>query len=180
MRNIIIFGPAGAGKTTVAKMIKEMEPETVILSLGSQIKQICRDLKYDDKTNRELQQGVGQGMRGIFGDRVWCEYLHDRHRAMINSIASVAVIDDGRQMSELEYWVDKGFYPLGVVADADIRARRLLNRDGYDQANRFKNETEVSADMIAHRRCAATIRNERSLVELENTVDRFLVGLKNV
>jgi len=167
MKNIIIFGPAGAGKTTVAKMIHESESITKIVSLGAKIKNICRELKYDpEKSDRELQQGVGQGMRGIFGDTVWCEFLWDSFsRRGINLI-----IDDGRQMSELKFWIDKGFIPVGINADIDTRADRLLARDGYDQRDRLTHETEITAEQIAEDCCRFYIRNDGTLEELQRQV----------
>jgi len=184
LRNIILFGPAGAGKTTVANMIigvlrdKSEETRVIKVSQGNKIKVICNDLKYNNKKEkRELQQAVGQEMRRIFGNDVWCEVTKKEIVQVKNMLGlgmaedrAMFVIDDGRQHNEYDFWTKERFLAVGVIADLETRAKRLLERDGYDQKGNLRFENEITADDIAREKCQYLIRNEGTMEDLRELV----------
>lgn len=171
MKNIIIFGQMGAGKTTVAKMIckfayEKYAYEYKIASLGSEIKEITK--KYGQGTRRENQL-VGQAFREIFGKDIWNERLFNKI-----SKEQQIVIDDARQLNELCFWENLNFFPVAVIADKEIRAERLKKRDGYQQNIYMEHPTEKSAEYIAQTACKYVIENNGSIEELEQKVKYFL------
>ena len=179
MKNIIVFGPAGAGKTTVADMITlGLNCRVITISQGNKIKEICGDLRYNsDHTNRELCQGVGQDMRRIFGPDVWCEYLLrkiDAIRQDNKTEKIIFIIDDGRQHNEYDFWINESFVAVGVVASLETRARRLLKRDGYDQVKQMGFENEITAEAIAKDKCKYMIHNEGTMDELREMVGQMI------
>lgn len=147
--NIIIFGQMGAGKDTVAKLIEALLPDTFFLryGLGDSIRATVNATAPEAEDKRALYQKYGQSMREIFGENYWSETLLARMQAVENTEdAPVSfLIPDGRQMDELEFWSARGFLTIGVKADDEVRATRLMARDGVDQRHRFAHETEVSA-----------------------------------
>lgn len=182
MKNIILFGPAGAGKTTAAMMIIDFASKkgihAVRLSQGDKIKKICAELKYStDKEDRELQQIIGQEMRRIFGIDVWCNYLKNKINSFYTTYflkPDAIIIDDGRQVNEFNFWGEQEFIQVGIIADLETRIRRLLDRDGYDQRDRLQFENEITADYIAREKCWDIIRNEGTMDELRVNVRALL------
>jgi dephospho-CoA kinase len=169
LKNAIIFGPLGAGKTTLAGMLLNIHCELTgefgrIYSLGKKLKEIVDELK-GKKGNRKEYQETGQFFRKLLGDDVWNECAF---QTMKEKQIYPAIIDDGRQRAEFEYWEKKGFVQIGVVAPADVRARRVEERDGYCQTDRFNHEVEIQAEMIAYE-CDIVVCNYGN--SLENLYD---------
>lgn len=200
MRNIIFFGPAGAGKTTAAEMmIREIDKKIVNyrggrnvgrtmkqvyvfkVPLGSKIKKISKELMYAggiEQEDRTAYQSVGQEMRRIFGDLVWCAAVEKRIAEIKSkwgrSKNYIFIIDDGRQYNEYDYWTGKGFTAVGITADLETRIERVLKRDGYDQRNNMGFENEISANAVAQEKCKYLIRNDGTLDELREAVRGIL------
>ena len=143
MQNIILFGEMGSGKSTVAKYLCEQYGYTK-LSLGEKIHSECR---LHGNETREEMQNYGQMMRKIFGENVWCDYLISRSNG-INRI----VIDDARQINEYDYFTEKGYLPIAVIADEKLRLERLQKRVDYKiNPDNCKHETEVQAMQCANK-----------------------------
>lgn len=151
MKDIILFGEFGSGKSTVAQYI-ELIYGHKIMSLGRKIHQESR--LHGNETREEMQQ-YGQMMRKIFGENIWCDYL----MSQVDLSKEQIVIDDARQLNEFEYFTDKGFIPIGVVANEEIRLQRLKNRVNYEvKKESKKHETEVQARQNIER-CKIIIEN---------------------
>jgi len=137
MQNIILFGQMGSGKSTVAKYLCDNYGYTKF-SLGEKIHSECELYGMHD---REHLQTYGQIMRQIFHENIWCDYLINRSKG-IDRI----VIDDARQLNEFDYFIKKGYLPIAVIADEELRLERLQKRVDYViNSNSCKHETELQA-----------------------------------
>lgn len=169
MKNIILFGPMGAGKTTIANMICAFTGgEYYRASLGEDISVLAK--KYGAGLRHEKQL-VGQTFREIFGQDVWNKRLYDK---LAGFRRLCVVIDDGRQENELNFWEERGYLAIGVIADENIRAERLKKRDGYEQKEWMDHPNELSAIKIAEEKCEFCIKNNGTLDELEDKVKHIL------
>lgn len=167
--NIVIFGEMGAGKSTVANYLVN-KYSYFKCALGEKIHSECR---LHGKETRQEMQNYGQAMRKIFGENIWCDYLFNRYGNK-NKI----VIEDGRQVNEFYYYLAKGYLPIAVITQDDIRLERLQKRVNYTiDPNTFNHETEVQA-----RKCVSMCdikiynnsTNEDLIKEVENKLGRYL------
>jgi len=137
MKNIILFGQMGSGKSTVAKYLCDNYGYTKF-SLGEKIHSECELYGMHD---REHLQAYGQMMRKIFNENIWCDYLINRSRG-INRI----VIDDARQLNEFDYFTEKRYLSIGIITDEELRLERLQKRVDYKiNPKTLKHETELQA-----------------------------------
>lgn len=160
--NIIIFGQAGAGKTTTAEILRDIY-NYAIFSLGRKIHAEC---KLHGQHKREEMQEYGQMMRKIFGKDVWNDWLYktlQTHGKSDVLADGKVVIDDGRQLNEFDYWKEKGFITIGITAPYELRKERILQRSGYvlteSQAN---HDTEIQALECANK-CDIQICNDKDV-----------------
>lgn len=177
--NIIIFAQMGAGKDTVAKLISALMPTKnyVKVGLGTPIRQTVNMASPDDPDKRAKQQSYGQAMRQIFGEDYWNNTLKQSIDIISEEHPEVNyIISDGRQPSELEFWQEEGFLTIGITADEDVRAQRLLTRDGVDQRHRFNHETEIDAAECVER-CHFIIDNSG---DVETLVDSVIAVLSAI
>lgn len=160
--NIIIFGEMGSGKSTVAKYIKD-KFDYKIFSLGSKIHSEC---KLHGKETRQEMQKYGQMMRQIFGENVWCDYLVES-----SCFEPKIVIDDARQLNEYDYFSAKGYLPIAVITDNDIRLERLSKRVNYqiDPAT-FNHDTEVQVRECV-KKCDIKLYNNGTKEQLHKQID---------
>jgi len=143
MNNIILFGQMGSGKSTVAKYLCDNYGYSK-LSLGEKIHSECELYGMHD---REHLQTYGQMMRQVFHENIWCDYLISRSRG-IDRI----VIDDARQENEFDYFIKKGYLPIAVIADEELRLERLQKRVDYViDPKTFNHETEIQARKIINK-----------------------------
>ena len=127
----------GSGKSTIAKYLCENYGYNKF-SLGEKIHSECKLYKMHD---REHLQKYGQMMRKIFNENIWCDYLISRSKG-IDKI----VIDDARQLNEYDYFIEKGYLPIAVIANEELRLERLQKRVDYMiNPKTFKHETELQA-----------------------------------
>jgi dephospho-CoA kinase len=174
LKNVIIFGPMGAGKDEIANILAD-EYGYMIYKLGKYIREDCDKRNYKALDKRKLYQDYGQFNRQLFGDDVWNEALHTDITAQYEIYQELDgrqlnfVIADGRQLNELGYWSGKGFVTLGVYANEDLRAIRLIKRDGKDQSKYFKHDTELQA-IDCFKQCQWQIWNDGTREELHKDV----------
>ena len=88
------------------------------------------------------------------------------------------VIDDGRQLNEYDYFTERGFLTVGVIADDEIRLDRLQKRVNYIiDPETFQHETEEQARECV-KKCKIVIGNNgnhNSLVEeVKNKLGKYL------
>jgi dephospho-CoA kinase len=169
--NIILFGNMGSGKTTVANYLCDNYRFTKF-SLG---KKIHEESKLHGNETREEMQNYGQMMREIFGINVWCDYVFNQSKSIYKTI-----LDDGRQVNEFFYFLEKGYLPVGIVADINIRLERLKKRVDYEiDSKTFNHDTEIQASQCIER-CDIKIYNNGSYTdlvhEIENKLGKYLKG----
>jgi dephospho-CoA kinase len=169
MKNIILFGPMGAGKGTVADILIQ-EYGYVKGSLGAKIH---AETALHGTESREEMQEYGQAMRRIFGENVWNDYLFNQLHNTVGQYlkAGRVVIDDGRQLNEFDYWKAKGFLTVGITAEQHLRAARLEKRNGKPTPlERFHHDTEVQA-LKCFDKCDYLIFNNFDLATLRKAVE---------
>ena len=171
MQNIILFGQMGSGKSTVAKYLCDNYGYTKF-SLGEKIHSECELYGIHD---REHLQAYGQMMRKVFHENIWCNYLIDRSRG-IDRI----VIDDARQLNEYDYFTEKGYLPIAVIAEEHIRIGRLQKRVNYViNPESFNHETEINVRNCINK-CKIKIYNNTSyedlVEEIESELGEYLRG----
>jgi dephospho-CoA kinase len=112
--------------------------------------------------------------RQLFGDNVWNETLENDIKILsVQHGISNFAIADGRQLNELAYWQSRGFITLGITADADIRDKRLIERDGVSQKQYFNHQTEIEA-MDCIQRCNYIVNNNESFEFLKAQIDMIV------
>lgn len=94
---IAIYGPMCSGKTTVADIIKEINPKYEIFSFGKKIKTIAKELFDMKGKNRSLLINIADKMREIDED-VWAKYIIEQTKD-----TDFCLIDDLRFQNELKY-----------------------------------------------------------------------------
>lgn len=135
MKIIMISGPQGAGKSTLAKALKDKLSAPIlkfadpIYQMHDAVWSIMRGVLDVDKSviDGQLLQYLGtEWGRKRFGEDVWVWGLA---RRMLESRADVFIVDDLRFRSEAEHL--EGCLPLGTTiyrirlnADEDIRKLR--------------------------------------------------------
>lgn len=164
-KGILIMGTMGSGKDEVADILKEYGYTKV--KLGKDIKENVDKYNYNNKPTRPLYQQYGQLCRQLFGEDVWNaalarEILKMKAQYKINNFA----IADGRQNNEFEFWKARGFITIGIVADADLRDKRIIKRDGTSQKEYFNHSTEIEA-MECVKKCDYIVENNESLSALK-------------
>lgn len=169
--NIIVFGEMGAGKSTVANYLVN-KYDYFKCALGEKIHNECR--LHGGETRQEMQD-YGQAMRKIFGENIWCDYLYNRY----GNKEKIA-IEDARQINEFYYFLNKGYLPIGVITETNLRLERLQKRVSYViDPETFNHETEIQARKCVDM-CDIKIYNNSTsddlYKEIENKLSRYLNG----
>ena len=135
---IAIYGPMCSGKTTVANIIKEIQPKYEIFSFGQKIKEIARDLFEMEGKNRSLLINIADKMREIDQD-IWAKYIIKQTK-----YKEFCIIDDLRFQNELNYL--DGWMIISLTTPDEIRIERLKNiyPDTYhDHIKNMKHKSET-------------------------------------
>lgn len=150
---ILISGKAEAGKTTLAKMIKNElgSPKTPVynLSFGSAVKYIAGQLGWDGKKDlkgRNLLQLLGDGVRaynsGFWVKRmmVKIDQIYGQHKE--EGIEPIIIIDDARYINEITLLQE--LYPSVYK----IRIRRAGHESKLNEEQRkHPSETELDGHL---------------------------------
>jgi dephospho-CoA kinase len=137
--NYFVFGLAGTGKDTFAALMRKHH-DVATIALADPIRsEYVRFLGRNDyKTNRPMMIKIGEGYKDIYGQDVWC--LAAEKTFIWND---GRLIKDGRYEHEYEYFVNqRGYIPIRLVADDDVRFERLKRRDGNIQREALAFERE--------------------------------------
>ena len=163
-----LFGLSGAGKDTVAQIMNQLL-NIYDVALADPIRlEYERFVGLPDgKHDRTKMIQIGETYKRLYGQDVWCEaatrlihQIEQRRGAMRSgTVANKAfatsmhealgflnegyVITDGRYLHEYDYFVgQRGFWPIRLVADDDVRLERLRRRDGDTQPDALAWERE--------------------------------------
>lgn len=123
---IAIYGPMCSGKTTVARMIHEIDGRYEIYSFGQKIKDLASELFNMEGKDRSLLIHIADKMREIDED-VWAKYIIDQ-----TSDAEFCLIDDLRFQNELNHLTD--WKIICLITPEEVRIRRLkeIYPDNYE------------------------------------------------
>lgn len=177
--NIIIFAQIGSGKDSVAQLFLDFG-QYVKGKLGEDIRKDVDNytelLKLDKNERRRLYVEYGQMKREIFGKDIWCAILKHKTEALIKE--GKLIVADGRQLNEYDYFYKNlGFIPIGIEANEELRKKRVIDRDGYDQSNQFNTDIENQAKQVIE-----LIKKEKSgyIINNNGTVEDLIKQVKNI
>ncbi|KRN10777.1 hypothetical protein [Liquorilactobacillus mali] len=134
---IIMASFAGSGKDTVADMLVKdynsiFKQKADKLSLGKEIHNIANKFFCFNSSNitmRKAMQEIGEGMRRIFGENIWINYLKKEY---YSSDLGYVLIPDVRKLIEFStFFVEDGLKAIYIKTDKDKALERIKNRDGY-------------------------------------------------
>lgn len=151
-RDICFIGKAGSGKSTAAELLERVgyQRRSFAAPLREVVVSLWGELARNDRTKLI---GVGMAMREIDPD-VWANKLvtnlHAERKpwAEAGLALPVAVIDDCRFHNE--YWALKaeGFVFIRVIADEDVRVRRLQGNGKAITIEQMQSPSETELDDI--------------------------------
>ena len=138
---IAISGPMCSGKTTIANLIREFNPDYSIYSFGGKIKELAKDLFDMDKKDRSLLINIANKMKSIDKD-VWIKYIL---KECLNE--KNCIIDDLRFENELEYLKNDPndlwhFVVLQIPKEIRIQRIKELYTENYE--DHIKNMNDIS------------------------------------
>jgi dephospho-CoA kinase len=171
----LIQGKAQSGKDTTADYISyNLNKPTIRFNLGHFVRKVCcsvyevtmHDLLYNKKrickrhgiTYREMQQTIGEGLRNIIGEDIWCDkllYEYNRYEP-----GKVLIIGDNRYTNEIDFF-KKHFERVITIK---------VQRDGCDGSVGIQNHVSEQMDIEAD----YTISNNGSRVELYHKIDAII------
>ena len=160
---IAFAGWSGSGKTTAARYLADKYNGEVV-SFAEGIKYIDRYLFGNQPKERDRLQRIGEFFRSFDPD-IWvkrtletCEF-EDR-----------VFIDDLRRENEYIALKNAGFKFVRIVADEDIRIKRLIERDGKCDVTLLYNSSENGCASIP----MTEIENNDSIEELYAQLDELM------
>ena len=138
---IAIIGKMCSGKTTIANMIIDMNPNYKRYSFGQKVKDIAVDLFDMKGKDRSLLVKIGGYMRDINPD-VWVDYL-------MKQIVDVeyCIIDDIRYQNEVDACIknDFTFIKLSIPKDIQIeRIKRVYPNNYIDHIENIDHNSETN------------------------------------
>ena len=154
---LFLAGPAGAGKTEVARLLAEQHGFTRI-GLGDLCRAEARRLGWP--TDRPHLQRAGDLLRAGNPARLAALAL-----GQVRGRTGPVVIEGVRLQAEATYLRARGVIGVSVDASAEVRAARLLGRDGSDRVPVHATEREAGALPVDLR-----LRNDGDRKALEHQV----------
>jgi len=171
---IAIYGPMCSGKTTVANIIKDLDPRYEIFSFGQKIKEIASDLFEMEGKNRSLLINIADKMREIDED-IWAKYIIKQTKNK-----DFCIIDDLRFQNELNYLDD--WIIISLTTSDDIRIQRLkkIYPDTYhDHIKNMKHKSETDT-LIFPKENTIYLDTNIDYEILKSKINEYLIfGLKN-
>lgn len=168
--NIFITGLAGSGKSTVARFLAKSALYTVV-SEGYALRRVVQILGLDPKDRANLQL-VGEGMRALLGQEVWC-------KAMLasNWMDYPLVLDDLRHQEDADLLRSLGWVGIRVTSPSHLRETRLRARDG-DGIDFSLCDAPSEHLMDSHPHITYCITNDSTVEVLKGHVDEIVRGLQ--
>jgi len=133
---LAIYGPMCSGKTTVAEIIKEIDPRYEIFSFGKKIKELAHELFDMKGKDRSLLITIADKMRSIDED-VWAKYIIKQTEGK-----TYCLIDDLRFQNELNYLDD--WKIICLITSEDVRLERIKKLYPTNFEDHMKNMSHKS------------------------------------
>jgi dephospho-CoA kinase len=166
MKNIFLMGKAGAGKDTVAEILKTKFNYNLVAFADKIRYEYSRFFNTNPRTDRAKLQEIGQTYKKIYGEDVWTRLLLDGVKQEECHFDNQFAVTDGRHQIEYNIFVTKeGYLPIWVDCCEDIRYERLLKRDGTLQEEALKLECQDLWEVDAF-----ILDNRGSVEQLENRI----------
>lgn len=161
---IIINARGGAGKDTFADYLVDNYGFKKI-AFADGIYEIAYEYFGMTIKNRRLLQLIGEHMRAI-DPLVWVKHAFKEAEKY-----DKVVISDCRRANEYAWAIERGYLPVHINTDLDVRIDRLIKRDGvYPDLELLENESEVGADGLDY----ITVDNNGTLEELYRQADEVV------
>ena len=163
MRNIVLVGGMGTGKTTLAERLAEFDSSIFHLSgskygvkipmtLGINPNQVSKsdyikiimqndDIKLREDLTRDMTDAYASKLNEIYGKTFFGE-LYDE---IISRKGTIGVIDNCPKSSNIAYLKNNGFYVVGLVSDYETQVERCMKRKkGIDPTTEPEMRTQIS------------------------------------
>lgn len=164
LRNLFVFGLAGTGKDTFAGLMVNNHSYKALALADPIREEYVRHIgRSDFKTNRPTMIKIGEGYKEIYGQDIWCR-LAEKQFVWHDG----RLIMDGRYDHEYDYFVlERGYTPIRLVADDDVRFERLRRRDGNIQREALEYEKQ---HFISDDKYGITVDTNGDVNQLEEIV----------
>lgn len=116
---IAITGKMCSGKSTIASIISESNPDFKIYSFGKKVKDVAKDLFDMTEKDRTLLTSIGTKMREIDPD-VWTKYILKQMKDQ-----EYCIVDDLRYQNEYDALHKAGFKIIQLKIDSKIQEERI-------------------------------------------------------
>ena len=161
---MLINGRGGAGKDVLADYLVDNYGFKKI-TFADGIYDIAYRYFNMKVKDRKLLQLIGEKMREI-DPLIWVNYAFKDAEQY-----EKVVISDCRRANEFSFGLKNGYLPIRILADLDIRVKRLEDRDGfYPDLSLLENESETGADGLQF----INVDNNRNFNELYKQVDEVM------
>jgi len=138
---IAITGKMCSGKSTIASVISESNPNFKIYSFGKKVKDVAKDLFDMKEKDRTLLTTIGTKMRDIDPD-VWTNYILKQTKDQ-----EYCIVDDLRYQNEYEALHKAGFKIIQFKIDPEIQKERIkiVYPNNYqDHLNNLNHISEIN------------------------------------
>ena len=177
--NVFFVGKAGSGKTTcVEYLIKQYGCKWAKFA-GHMYYIAERYFGMKEKDRVLLQQLGTECGRDLLDNDLWVKRLME-DLAMVRATClklgrpvPYFVLDDCRFPNECEMLITSGWVGVYLKVEDDIRAKRLVGRDGVDQTATFNHSSEIGVDEIV-----AKYGNNLITIDATKGYDAMLADLK--
>ena len=122
---IAIHGPMCSGKSTIANIIIQNNPEYKIYSFGQKIKDLAIELFSMENKDRSLLINIASKLREIDED-VWVKYI-----MKLTDSNNNCIIDDLRFQNELNYLSDWTIISLTTSKETRLERIKKLYPENY-------------------------------------------------
>lgn len=176
--DLMIIGKRGSGKDTVADFMEGKGYKKY--RMAGRVEEACRAFGIDNPTKEDLiMVGTDIG-RNMISPNVWVDFakkdifLIRKYRRMFD-IEPKVIISDIRFHNEYEYFYGDGFFPIKIIVDNEVAAKRASKRDGTYNSSLEVHESEKNTEEFP----GYKIHNTGTLDDLYSQLDDLLEKLKD-